>query len=153
MLASAPYIQTFTPVLIIPTTIPIPKQKKQVIKMKFSPEEDEKLKLLVLQHGTNSWSLIAQLMGTRNLRQCRERWNNYLNPALRTEPWTIEEDKLLVEKYAEYGPRWNKIAKFFNNRSDNNIRNRWQLMLRQWERQNNQQKSSVQGSFPTSPNA
>ena len=60
-----------------------------------------------------------------------------MNPILRTDPWTFEEDQLLVKKYAEFGPQWNKISKFFDKRSDNNVRNRWQLMLRQWERKKN----------------
>ena len=109
--------------------------KRKSPKYKFTAEEDEKLKMLVLSHGTSSWAFIARLMGSRNHRQCRERWKNYINPALRNDPWTLEEDQLLVDKYAEFGPRWNKISKFFLNRSDNSIRNRWQLMLRQWERQ------------------
>jgi hypothetical protein len=109
------------------------------VKLKFTVEEDEKLKMLVLTHGTNSWAFIARLMGTRNHRQCRERWKNYLNPALRTDPWTLEEDQLLVDRYAAFGAKWNKIAKSFANRSDNSIRNRWQLMLRKWDKQNHAQ--------------
>ena len=115
---------------------PESQNKQKSVKLKFTAEEDEKLKMLVLSHGTSSWAFIARLMGTRNHRQCRERWKNYINPALRNDPWTFEEDQLLVDKYAEFGSRWNRIAKFFTNRSDNSIRNRWQLMLRQWERQN-----------------
>ncbi|KAH0788933.1 Myb-like DNA-binding domain containing protein [Histomonas meleagridis] len=69
-------------------------------------------------------------MGTRNPRQCRERWNNYVNPDLRKDPWTPEEDKILEEKYAEIGPKWNKLARFLSNRSDNSIRNRWMMISR-----------------------
>lgn len=115
-------------------------ERKKNIKCKFTQEEDEKLKELVKVHGTSSWKLISSLMGTRNHRQCRERYKNYLDPSLRNEPWTLEEDRILVEKYADYGPKWNKIAKYFINRSDNSIRNRWQLILRQWERQKNEEK-------------
>lgn len=123
---------------------------KKSVKYKFTAEEDEKLKMLVLSHGTSSWGFIAQLMGTRNHRQCRERWKNYINPALRNDPWTLEEDQLLVDKYAEFGPKWNKIAKFFAHRSDNAIRNRWQLMIRQWERQKHMQLSSQDVEAPAS---
>ena len=100
------------------------------LKIKFTPEEDQKLSQLVLQHGSKDWIKISTLMETRNPRQCRERWNNYLNPSLRTDPFSTEEDLLLDQKYAEYGPRWNKIAKFFNNRSDNSLRNRWMMIAR-----------------------
>ena len=121
-------------------TPPVNKSPGKNVKCKFTPEEDQKLRELVQAHGTSSWKLISNLMGTRNLRQCRERWKNYLDPVLRNDPWTLEEDQLLVQKYSEFGPRWNKISRFFVNRSDNNIRNRWQLMLRQWERKNSDKK-------------
>ena len=116
------------------------KPSGKSIKCKFTPEEDQKLRELVQLHGTSSWKLVANLMVTRNHRQCRERWKNYLDPVLRNDPWTLEEDQLLVQKFSEFGPRWNKISRFFANRSDNNIRNRWQLMLRQWERKNTDKK-------------
>lgn len=105
-------------------------KKKNNIKIKFTEEEDAKLLQLVMQHGTKDWIHISQMMETRNPRQCRERWNNYVNPALRTDPWSAEEDMLLDQKFAEFGPRWNKISKFFKNRSDNSIRNRWMMIAR-----------------------
>ena len=105
-------------------------KKKNNLKVKFTEEEDTKLLQLVIQNGTKDWIHISQLMETRNPRQCRERWNNYVNPALRTDPWSAEEDMLLDQKFAEFGPRWNKICKFFRNRSDNSIRNRWMMIAR-----------------------
>lgn len=135
----------FIPNMMYPAVLPVWIMKQKSIKIKFTPEEDEKLRNLVQAHGTNSWNLIAGLMGNRNARQCRERWKNYVNPELRNEPWTLEEDKLLVEKYEEYGPKWNKIAKHFVNRSDNSLRNRWQLMLRQWERRRQTPAYGIEG--------
>lgn len=104
--------------------------KRAPVKVKFTETEDAQLTELVNTYGSKDWIHISKLMVTRNPRQCRERWNNYLNPDLRTDPWSAEEDKLLDEKFAEYGAKWNKIAKFFTNRSDNNIRNRWMLIAR-----------------------
>lgn len=120
--------------------------KSKKLKNKFTPEEDEKLKQLVSVYGTNAWSTIASLMGTnRNHRQCRERWKNYVDPTLQNnQPWNYDDDRLLVEKYAELGPKWNKIAKYFHNRSDNSIRNRWQLIIRQWERKQQQHQQQLQ---------
>lgn len=120
--------------------------KSKKLKNKFTPEEDDKLRQLVSMYGTNAWSTIASLMGTnRNHRQCRERWKNYVDPTLQNnQPWNYEDDRLLVEKYAELGPKWNKIAKYFHNRSDNSIRNRWQLIIRQWERKQQQNQQQIQ---------
>ena len=108
--------------------------RKPNMKLKFTADEDTKLAKLVAEHGTKDWVKISFLMQTRNPRQCRERWNNYLNPDLRTDPWTAEEDQILEEKYKEYGAKWNKISKFLQNRSDNNIRNRWMMIARRKNR-------------------
>jgi hypothetical protein len=99
-------------------------------KSKFSAAEDGKLLDLVARFGTTNWIHIASLMETRNPRQCRERYANYLNPDLRQDNWTADEDLLLTQKHQEFGSKWNKIAKFFVNRSDNALRNRWQLLNR-----------------------
>lgn len=106
------------------------EKKKPPLKVKFSPEEDAKLLNLVQQYGAKNWIKISQLMETRNPRQCRERYNNYINPNLRKDEWKKEEDDLIEEKVLEFGPKWNKISKFFDNRSDYSIRNRWMMLER-----------------------
>lgn len=97
--------------------VPIPK-------VKFTEEEDNKLRKIIEEHSPSNWRLIAKLMQNRTSRQCRERWTNYINPALSTCPWTKAEDTLLVQKYQEFGSRWHDIVKYFPNRSKNNLKNR-----------------------------
>jgi hypothetical protein len=101
-----------------------------MMKLKFTAEEDNILGRLVREFGTKNWRQVAQLMRTRNARQCRERWNNYINPALRIGTWTPDEDELLLKQYAIHGSKWNKIAKVFRRRSDLSLRNRWQMLER-----------------------
>lgn len=122
------------------------KGNRTGVKVKFTPEEDKKLIDLVKSSKVQNWSEIALKLGGRNARQCRERWNNYLNPDLRTDPWTEEEDKLLMDKYRIHGTHWNKISKSFKNRSDNSIRNRWQLLVRHLEKRNNASNSAPAAS-------
>jgi hypothetical protein len=105
-------------------------RSRHLPKNRFSRDEDERLIDLVGIYGTTNWTYIATMMENRNPRQCRERYANYLNPALRQDVWTPEEDRVLAEKYHEFGSKWNKIAKFFLNRSDIALRNRWQLIER-----------------------
>lgn len=100
------------------------------LKTKFTPEEDLKLMNIISLGFARNWNQVALFMGTRNPRQCRERWNNYLNPNIRNDPWSPMEDALLIQKYKEYGSKWRKISKFFHNRSDNALRNRMQLLER-----------------------
>lgn len=104
-------------------------------KLKFSEEEDLRLASIVDEIGSDDWVQVSSIMGTRNARQCRERWTNYLDPSLKNEPWTEAEDSLLNQKLIEYGQKWHKIAKFFPNRSANNIRNRCFYMKRHLQRQ------------------
>lgn len=103
---------------------------KQPPKVKFTPEEDAALTKIINEIGTHDWVAVAKQMKTRNPRQCRERWNNYLKPDLVSAPWTPEEDALLEEKYSQYGAGWNTIAKFFQGRSDNSLRNRYMKLYR-----------------------
>ena len=100
----------------------------------FTQEEDIKLMKLVDLLGKDSWVLIAQAMGSKSPRQCRDRWLNYLNPKGATNSWTIEEDTLLAKLFSTYGPKWKKIAQLIPGRSINSIRNRWKLLLKQSKR-------------------
>lgn len=104
-------------------------------KQKFSEEEDLRLASIVDEIGCDDWVQVSAMMGTRNSRQCRERWTNYLDPNLKNEQWTEAEDALLNQKLSEFGQKWHKIAKFFPNRSANNIRNRCFYMKRHLQRQ------------------
>lgn len=101
------------------------KKNTAAARHKFTPDEDEKLRSLVLKLGDNDWLTIANEMKPRTARQCRERYKNYLAPQLLNGPWTESENTLLEEKYKEFGPRWAKIAQFFPSRSDVNIKNHW----------------------------
>jgi hypothetical protein len=103
---------------------------KLILKLKFSPDEDELLTAIVREYGVKDWIKVASVMRTRNARQCRERYKNYLDPDLRRGSWTAQEDELLETKHQEYGAKWNKIARFFVNRSDISLRNRWMVLAR-----------------------
>jgi len=57
----------------------------------WTAEEDEKLLRLNRTHG-NRWSDIAKVMGTRSGQQCAQRWRHKVNPNIRRERWSAEED-------------------------------------------------------------
>uniref|UniRef100_A0A3Q2Y4H2 Uncharacterized protein n=1 Tax=Hippocampus comes TaxID=109280 RepID=A0A3Q2Y4H2_HIPCM len=69
------------------------KDKKVLCKVKWSRDEDEKLKKLVEQHGTDSWKLLSNYFPGRTDGQCQHRWQKVLNPKLVKGPWTKEEDQ------------------------------------------------------------
>ena len=96
----------------------------------FTPAEDDKLRTLVDTYGTNAWMMIASHLPSRTARQCRERYNTYLSPNVDNSPWTCQEDRLLVRKVLECGSKWSVIRSFFGNRTVNNIKNRWNTVMR-----------------------
>ena len=123
--------------LPIPTNIPVqivPPTRKSHPRKKFSQDEDNRLKYLVCLYGEN-WETVSHFMRTRNPRQCRERWTNYLSGKKTQAPWTQYEDEKLKELYQKYGPKWVKISSHFPNRSDVSIKNRWNVFVRQEKRQ------------------
>ena len=96
----------------------------------FTPEEDQRLIQLVALYGTESWHVIAAHLPPRTSRQCRERYKTYLSPDVDVSPWTRDEDRLLVQKVQQFGCKWAQIRGFFGQRTVNNIKNRWNTVIR-----------------------
>ena len=108
---------------------PVPQPERRV-RSKFTPHEDETIIRIVNEFGPRAWRLIASNLPGRSARQIRERYVNYLSPKVCNDPWTFEEDQRLREKVAQHGRKWSKIAKFFKNRTDVIIKNRWSKLQR-----------------------
>ena len=104
-----------------------PIKKRRLI---FTKEEDSRLTKAVEKYGEDNWELVSSYVGNRTRRQCSERWRKFLSPTVNLSKWTEEEDKLLIEKFKEIGPKWSQISHFFNNRTDVNIKARFVVLQR-----------------------
>lgn len=60
----------------------------------------------------------------RTGKQCKERWNNYLNPEINRGSWTSEEDSRILELYKELGKKWSTIAQLLKDRTGSAVKNR-----------------------------
>jgi myb proto-oncogene protein len=67
---------------------------------------------------------------SRNGKQCRERWVNFLNPEIKKDPFTLTEDIMILEKRLSIGNKWSEIIKEMPGRTENNVKNRFNMMYK-----------------------
>jgi hypothetical protein len=113
----------------------------------WTDEETNTLASLVQDYGTKAWTTIAEQLGTRNSKQCRRRWKNFIAfPERKDTQWTDEEDAILLEAYDSMGNRWTDIATLLVGRTDNAVKNRWGLLQKRCGRRTQARKVPGEGT-------
>lgn len=95
---------------------------------------------LVRNQGPLNWVKIAQLIGSRTPKQCRERYHQNLKPTLNHDPITPEEGVQIDQMVREIGKRWAEIARRLDGRSDNAVKNWWNGNQNRRKRQDRRHK-------------
>lgn len=106
-----------------------------VKKGSWTKEEDELLKKFGGIATTKNWTEIAEKIPGRTAKQCRERWCFNLDPSINKEPWSPEEDLLLISKQEEFGNKWAQIAQLLPGRTENAVKTRFKSIDRAQKRE------------------
>jgi hypothetical protein len=101
-----------------------------VRKCAWSQDEDSLLLSLFKEHGPK-WSLIARSISGRTDDACSKRYREALDPSLKKDEWTPEEDEKLLEAYNRNPNKWIPVAQELG-RSSLGCRNRCVPSLSRW---------------------
>ena len=104
----------------------------------WTPEEDAALRESALKHKGDSWNIIANeikkvsesFSSFKTSKQCRERWNNQVNPSLRLTPLSENEIDKIFKFHEKFSSQWSKITAQLPGRTDNIIKNYFLCKLR-----------------------
>lgn len=66
----------------------------------------------------------------KTAKQCRQRWNDHLNPVISKKDWTRDDTLRLLELQHAHNSKWSVIAAEFHHRSPTFLKNTFFLTLR-----------------------
>ncbi|KAF7849620.1 hypothetical protein BT93_L0465 [Corymbia citriodora subsp. variegata] len=105
----------------------------------WSAEEDQKLIAYIRRYGFWNWTHVPKPAGKKysctDLRistgkSCRLRWMNYLRPNMRHGSITKEEEDMIIKLHRLLGNKWVAIAAKLPRRTENEIKNYWDICLK-----------------------
>lgn len=77
----------------------------------WTNSEDQVLRASLTVYGLQNWERVASTLVKKTATQCRERWENFLDPRLNiNEAWTAEEEENLVQLQSLFPNQWSLIS-------------------------------------------
>jgi myb proto-oncogene protein len=95
----------------------------------WTPEEDKQLIFFVEIHGKN-WAQISHTMKQRTGKQIRQRFLNFLDPKIKKDKFTINEDIKIFKLYKIFKTNWRYYTTYIPNRTADRIKGRYYSFVR-----------------------
>lgn len=97
----------------------------------WSNAEDQVLLAACAKYGVGtSWARISSLIPKKNAKQCKARYEMYLNPTIKKTEWTREEDQRLLHMTKVFpGGQWATIAVMMDGRTQYQCQERYNKLL------------------------
>jgi hypothetical protein len=103
----------------------IKRNHKVYYRRTWTLEEDKRLIEYIKANGAKDWGKAAKAVKTKTNNQCSQRWNKALDPSIKKGPWSMQEDRLLIELVQQYGYKWKRISKQVPGRTGKQCRDRY----------------------------
>lgn len=72
--------------------------------------EDEILKAAVAKYGLTQWARVSSLLAKKTAKQCKARWEEWLNPRVNHLEWSRDEDAKLLRLARLMPNQWRSIS-------------------------------------------
>jgi len=91
--------------------------------------EDEILKAAVMKYGKQQWARVASLLNRKSAKQCKARWNEWLDPSVRKVEWSREEDEKLLHLAKLFPAQWKSVGPLVGGRTAVQCQERYERLL------------------------
>ncbi|PHH53855.1 Pre-mRNA-splicing factor cef-1 [Ceratocystis fimbriata CBS 114723] len=114
--------------------------------------EDEILKAAISKYGLNQWARVSSLLARKTPKQCKARWNEWLDPSIRKTEWSRDEDEKLLHLAKLLPTQWRTIAENVG-RTANQCLERYQKLLDEAESREGLSLTGADGAETKAPSA
>lgn len=114
--------------------------------------EDEVLKAAVSKYGLNQWARVSSLLARKTPKQCKARWQEWLDPSIKKVEFTKEEDEKLLHLAKLMPTQWRTIAPIVG-RTANQCIERYQKLLDEAEQRESSELGMTGADEASAPTA
>mmetsp|Transcript_4267 Transcript_4267/g.11696 ORF Transcript_4267/g.11696 Transcript_4267/m.11696 type:complete len:179 (-) Transcript_4267:278-814(-) len=107
-----------------------PSRRQQKPRRLWTADEDALLEELVAKYGARNWEQLEQFFSGRRGTHLRSHYKHALEQKDSKRPFTQDEDAYIMQEHARIGSKWSAIARRMDRRVDNDVKNRFRLLMR-----------------------